>query len=119
MGAATISPSTIGASLGVFDLVAGLFVFAFVAALALVINMLSTASASDLLDYPPAIVVWLRMISYGVFAMATLAVFSLAPAWISSDWSLWRKTHHTLFALALAGLGVMLVIWNFVFAATA
>ena len=118
-GRGDATPSTIGAALSIFGLAASALVFAFVAALVLVINMLSTASASDLLDYPPAIVVWLRLISYGVFAMAALAVFSLAPAWTSSGWSLWRKTHHTLFALAMAGLGVMLVIWNFIFAATA
>lgn len=113
------SHAPMGSALNVFDLVAAASVFALVGVLAVVINALSTASASDLLDYPPASVIWLRMIAYGVFAFATLAVFSLAPAWTSSAWSIWRKAHHTLFALALAGLAVMLVFWNFIFSATA
>jgi hypothetical protein len=113
------SHESMGFALNIFDLGAAAAVFVFVGALAIVINVLSTASINDLLDYPPPAVIWLRVIAYGVFAFATLAVFSLAPAWISSGWSIWRKSHHTLFALALAGLAVMLVFWKFIFSATA
>lgn len=110
---------TMGFALNIFDLVAALAVLAFVGALAIAINVLSTASASDLLDYPPASVIWLRMIAYAVFAFAALAVFSVAPALTSSGWSLWRKIHHGFFALALAALGVTLVYWKVIFSATA
>ncbi len=114
-----VSHEPMGSALNIFDLVAATAVFAFVAALVIVVIALSSASASDLLEYPPASVIGLRVAAYGVFAFAALAVFSLLPAWTSSGWSIWRKIHHTLFAIAMALLAVMLVFWNFIFSATA
>ncbi len=114
-----VTHGPMGFALNIFDLAAAATVFVFAVMLGVVFNALSNASAADLLAYPSASIIWLRMTAYGVFAFATLAVFSLAPAWISSGWSIWRKAHHTLFALAMAALGVMLAYWKVIFSATA
>ena len=108
-----------GFALSIFSLGVSSLVFAFVAALALAVQMLSTATASDLLDYPPGVIVVLRLVGTLVFAGAVLSVISLAPAFAKSGWSIWRKIHHLLFVAAMAVMAVMLVQWKVIFSATA
>lgn len=108
-----------GARLSVFAFAAaGAFVL-FAASLVWVQAEFASFSVSRFVDYPFASISALRATGYAMFAFAALSVFSLAPAWLASGWSIWRKLHHTLFALSLAFLAVLLVVWNVVFSATA
>ncbi|NNL87831.1 MAG: beta-lactamase family protein [Marinicaulis sp.] len=106
----------VGRGLGVFAIVAALCAIALVAMIVIVVATLSNYGAADLLNYPPAQIVWLRLIAMAAFIVAGLGVLSLAPVWLKSGWSIWRKLHHTMFAGAMALLGAVLVIWNIIFA---
>lgn len=113
----SIAAQRAGSRLSVFAFAAaGAFVL-FAAALVWVQAEFASFSVSQFVDYPFASIGGLQAAGYAVFAFAGLSVFSLAPAWLSSGWSIWRKLHHTLFALSLAFLAVLLVVWNIVFAA--
>ncbi len=101
------------------DMVAAGVVFGFIGLLTAAMVALSSASASDLLDYPPATITLMRFAGLAVFALSLLLLVSAPLAWVGSGWSLWRKAHHTLFVLALAALSVMLVAWRVIFSATA
>ncbi len=105
-----------GAALNIFGFVAAGAVFAFLGLTAAVIAGLSNASASDLLQFPPPVISWMRIAGLLVFVVAGIGIAGLAPAWASSGWSIARKLHFTALALSLAALAVMLVHWNVVFA---
>ncbi|NOX96114.1 MAG: hypothetical protein GXP04_13775, partial [Alphaproteobacteria bacterium] len=86
------------------------------------VSVISAASGDTdalLKNYPPSQIQLMRMFAVFVFFLGSAAIVSLIPAWLKSGWSIWRKAHHTLFALSLGFLAVMLVAWNIVFAATA
>ncbi|MEO1135107.1 MAG: serine hydrolase domain-containing protein, partial [Pseudomonadota bacterium] len=108
-----------GALLGWASLAGAGLVIAFAMTTLWVITYMSSAGVTAFASYPPAPIVSMRFAGLAVFAFALMGVISLWPAWNSSGWSIWRKLHHSLFALSLAFLGLMLVIWNVVFAATA
>jgi len=114
-----VSQTAIGRGLGVFALIAAGAMAALLGALAMAGAALSGLNAADMITYPPTWVVWFRTIALFGFVIAALAIVSLAPAWTKSGWSVWRKAHHTAFALSLAFMGVMLVLWKVIFAATA
>jgi hypothetical protein len=80
---------------------------------------MANLNAAAMLAYPPAAVIGLRLAALAVVAAAIAGLVSLWFAWASAGWRLLRKLHHTAFALALAFLALMLVLWNVVFAATA
>lgn len=94
-------------------------VFAFAAAMMWMSGQMSTLNAAALIAYPPSSVVVMRMIGLGVFIAALVGLASLWVAWRNSDWGLWRKLHHTAFALSVAFLALTLVFWKVIFAATA
>ena len=99
-------------SLGAFT-VAGL-VFAFLGAVIATTIVAATTSGFDLLLNPPISFSLMQTIGLILLIAAPLILFSLWPAWTSSGWSLWRKSHHTAFALAFLLLGGALIKWNFV-----
>ena len=107
-----------GIWLGRAGFAAAVIVVIFIVMLFLVLVELSNASATSMLTYPPASVAGLRMVGYGVLAAGLAGIVSLWTAWRTSGWGIWRKLHHSLFALSLAALTVMLVIWKVVFSAT-
>jgi len=114
-----LAQTSTGALLGVAAFGAALLMFAFAGAGAWLMTVLSSATASTMQAYPPAAVMVFRMMALAVCAVALAGLVSTGPAWTSSGWSLWRKLHHSLFALSLAALAVALVLWNVVFAGTA
>ncbi len=115
----TVSQTVTGKALGVFDLVTAASIFVFFALLVSVISAASGDTDALLKNYPPSQIQLMRMFAIFVFFLGSTALVSLIPAWLKSGWSIWRKAHHTLFALSLGFLAVMLVAWNIVFAATA
>lgn len=111
--------TSIGLMLGAGALAASALVFAFAGSIAWMSAELASSSAAAMQSYPPASIVTLRLVGLAVVAAAVAGVVSLWFAWRGSDWRIWRKLHHTAFALALVFLAVMLVVWNVVFAPTA
>jgi CubicO group peptidase (beta-lactamase class C family) len=68
-----------------------------------------------LFDQPqPTLQAFLAMGDVIVIAAAA-AVVALAPAWRVAGWSVWRRIHDTLFALALAALAALLIRWGLAF----
>ena len=111
-----IEQTTIGHRLGVFQFVTGASVFGFLGLLAIALGVLSSFTAASFLAYPPSELVNLRLGASLVVILGVIGVASLFPAWRMSGWSVWRKTHHTIFALALAWLSLVLLVWNVAFA---
>jgi CubicO group peptidase (beta-lactamase class C family) len=54
-----------------------------------------------------------------VVVLAGLILFSLVSVWRSPGWSLWRRLHHSLFAMALVALAVAMVQWGLAFGGSA
>lgn len=51
-----------------------------------------------------------------VIAVMSVAVFlSLVLVWRAPGWSLWRRLHHSAFALALVGLAGLMLRWGLAF----
>jgi CubicO group peptidase (beta-lactamase class C family) len=50
-----------------------------------------------------------------VVILAIVALLSLAAAWRVPGWSFWRRIHHSIFALALAGLSAFMLRWGLAF----
>ena len=114
-----VPQSRTGGLIGLGAMAAAVVTFVFAGATLWVLTDLSSLGAAGLQAYPPASVVTLRLVGLVVFAVALLGVASLWPAWRASGWGVFRKLHHTAFAIALAGLTLTLVFWNVIFAATA
>lgn len=114
-----VTQTAIGAMIGVGALCAAILTFALAGTGGWLMAELSNANASTMQAYPPASVAVFRMVALAVVAAALVGLISTGPAWTSSGWSVWRKLHHSLFALSLAALAVTLVFWNVVFSATA
>ncbi len=114
-----VAQTRAGALLGLGAMAASVVMFVFTGFTLWVLADLSSLGAAGLQAYPTASVIAMRLAGYVVFAAAFAGLVSLWPVWRSSGWSLWRKLHHTLFALALGLLGAMLIFWNVIFAGTA
>ena len=114
-----VAQTPLGAMLGLGALAAALFVFVFAGAVGWVIRDLSSLGAAAMQAYPPTSVQALRLAGLAIFAANLAALVSYWPVWRGSGWSVWRKLHHTLFALALAALSATLIFWNVIFSATA
>jgi len=108
-----------GKFLGIADCVVTVAFLAFIGAAFWSLSALSSASASDLIGYPPTAIKLFRAIALPLFFVGIAAIVSLWPAWRSSGWTVWRKLHHTLFALSLLALAFMMLRWNIVFASLA
>lgn len=106
-----------GGMINKFDLLAAVTVFGFVGATAGMGVALS--SAEMLASYPPLVVTLLRVLGYGLFVIALIAIASLWPTWRQSGFSIWRKLHHSAFAVTLGAAAVAMIIWNVIFTGTA
>jgi hypothetical protein len=108
-----------GKLLGVADCAVTIVFLALVGTAIWAVSVLSSATAADFVNYPPTAIPVFRGIAFVFFFIGVAAVVSLWPAWRSSGWGVWRRIHHTLFALSLAAMALLLVQWNVVFASTA
>lgn len=109
----------IGVWLNRGDVAVSGLVLLFIGLLTATFAVLATASASVMLSYPPFTIILLRLAGLVLFGAAVLLLVGTPLAWAGSGWSVWRKAHHTLFALSLAFLAVMLAAWRVIFSATA
>ncbi|WP_209426668.1 serine hydrolase domain-containing protein [Pararhodobacter sp. SW119] len=50
-----------------------------------------------------------------VAVMAGLVLLSLVVVWRAPGWSIWRRLHQSVFALALAGFAALMVLWGLAF----
>lgn len=108
-----------GKLLGVADCAVTIVFLALVGTAIWAVTVLSSATAADFVHYPPTAVTVFRVIAFVFLFIGVAAVVSLWPAWRWSGWGVWRRIHHTLFALSLAAMSLLLVQWNVVFASTA
>ncbi|WDI32538.1 serine hydrolase [Hyphococcus flavus] len=109
----------VGVWLNRADIIIAMCVFIFAGLGVATAATLVTASASALLEYPPVTIVALRVFGLILFVMALGLLISAPLAWTRSGWSAWRKAHHTIFALSMVVLAIMLVAWRVIFSATA
>lgn len=79
---------------------------------AFAVQQVSTGGSALLFHFPPSSLVFTIWVALIVSLMLLFLLLSVVPAWKIGEWSLWRKLHHSLFALA----GVMLIVglwqWN-------
>ena len=69
-----------------------------------------------LFDQPQPTVETFFALSHVVVVMAAIVLLAQGLVWRARGWSLWRRLHHTAFALVLAGLAVLMVNWGLAFA---
>jgi len=102
-------------------LAAGLGVVAAVAVWALVIATGLAAMAAIQLgmefmfDQPQPSMVAVLVLADVLAVLAALVLVSLILVWRAAGWSLWRRLHHTGFALALAATGALFLRWGLAF----
>ena len=102
-------------------LAAGLAVVAAAVVLGLALSSgLAAAMAMQLgmefmFDQPQPTLVAVLVLADVLAVLAALVVVSLALVWRAPGWSLWRRLHHTAFALALAVTGALFLRWGLAF----
>ena len=69
-----------------------------------------------LFDQPQPTLTAFYALGHVAVVMAGIVLLSLAPAWAAPGWSLWRRLHHTAFALVLVGMAATLLNWGLAFA---
>lgn len=69
-----------------------------------------------MLDQPQPTMEAFVALTHAVVTLAVLVLLSAGLAWRAPGWGLLRRLHYTVFALALAGLALMLVNWGLAFA---
>ncbi|MCC5995368.1 MAG: beta-lactamase family protein [Oceanicaulis sp.] len=104
-----------GRAVSVFDLAAAVLVIACLVTLGAALAGMSDFSMELMKDYPPPLLRAAMALSGAVVIAAVLAAAAMVPAIAMSGWSIWRKAHHGLFALALAAFAWALVNWGLAF----
>lgn len=99
---------------GRIAVLAAITMLALLAALIASIMAMADLGAADLPSYPPAVFLLVRALGWALVAMAAVALLALRPVWSGSGWSLWRRLHFSLFALALAFVGFQLWQWRII-----
>ena len=108
-----------GSSAGV--LAAGLAIVAAIAVWALVVaSGAAVFTAMQLgmefmFDQPQPTVVAVLVLTDVLAVLAALVLLSLVLVWRAEGWSLWRRLHHSGFALVLAVTGALCVHWGLAF----
>jgi hypothetical protein len=69
-----------------------------------------------LFDQPQPTLMTFFTLGHVVVVMAGVVLLAQGLVWRAPGWSLWRRLHHTAFALVLAGLAAMMVNWGLAFA---
>lgn len=92
--------------------IAAVIVLLFLGIAVFALAAVSSLTAANLSEYPPAAVIALSYAAFAVAPAALLALVALVPAWRGSGWEIWRKLHATLFALALVVMALQLWQWR-------
>lgn len=66
-------------------------------------------------DQPQPTMVAVLVLADVLAVLAALVLVSLVLVWRAPGWSLWRRLHHTGFALALAATGALFLRWGLAF----
>lgn len=66
-------------------------------------------------DQPQPTLQAVLVLADGVAIVAAVVLLSLALVWRASGWSLWRRLHHTAFALSLVAFGGLMLRWGLAF----
>jgi len=103
------APGLLASRVAVFS---ALSVLLFLTIAVATVAVMSELGASDLLRYPPTVMHLARAAGWLLAVMAAIMLLALRPAWAGSNWSLWRRLHFTVFALALAFLVFQLWQWR-------
>ncbi|MGJ7460155.1 serine hydrolase domain-containing protein [Halomonas sp. MA07-2] len=105
-------PGRVAGTIGITACVAqGLFI----AAVVVLAMGLADFDLSRLVDHYPATGMFLlHYAGWLVGGIALLILLALWPAWIGSGWSLWRRLHFSLFALALLLVSLQLWQWRII-----
>ena len=111
-----VSQSSTGRLIGLLQIASVASVIFFFIGLVLTTMEFMDFGASDFLAYPPTALIVLRAAALSIVIAAVFCVASLYPTWRNSGWSIWRKSHHTFFAIALAFAASVFIEWNIVFA---
>ena len=102
----------VGRLLSAFDLAAAALVFAYLACFLAAAASLMDVGFEFVAGYPQPALIAVAAMSQVMLALAVVAILAIAPVMTASGWSIWRKAHHTLFALSLGLLAVTLVRWD-------
>jgi hypothetical protein len=90
----------------------------FIAAVVVLAMGFADFDLSRMVDhYPDTGMFLLHSAGWLVAAVALLMLAALWPAWVGSGWSLWRRLHFSLFALALLLVSLQLWQWRIIGAA--
>ena len=114
-----VEQNAAGRLLGLADLAMAALVLVFFGALAAAVAALSGMDLSTLNAYPPSGVGLAQTIGVVVAVGAAATALLTVPVWTASGWSIWRKLHHTAFALALVLFAATLINARIILAATA
>ncbi len=101
-----------GKLLAVGQVIVALSWFAFAGILSWAVTVLGKSQLPDLVNmgWPPDTLVYTSIAAMAAAAAASLNAVALFPVWTASGWSIWRKLHHALFALA--GLYAVYELWE-------
>ncbi len=97
------------------SLVAASAVWALVIAVGLAAVMAMQMGMEFMFDQPQPTMVAVLLLADVLAVLAALVLLSLVLVWRADDWSLWRRLHHTGFALSLAATGVLFLRWGLAF----
>lgn len=103
---------TLAAGLAV---VAAVSVWALVAAVGLAVLVATQLGMEFMFDQPQPTLTAVLVLADVLAVFAALVLLSLVLVWRAGGWSLWRRLHHTGFALVLAATGALFVHWGLAF----
>ena len=103
-----------GLAAGLVVLAAGA-VWALVIATGLAVVMAMQLGMEFIFDQPQPALVAVLVLADLLAVLAALVLMSLVLVWKAPGWSLWRRLHHSGFALALAATGALFLRWGLAF----
>lgn len=96
-------------------ILAAISVWALVAAIGLAALAAMQLGMEFLFDQPQPTSMAVLVLADVLAVLAALVLLSLVLVWQARGWSLWRRLHHTGFALVLAATGAFFVHWGLAF----
>jgi CubicO group peptidase (beta-lactamase class C family) len=103
---------TLAAGLAV---VAAVSVWVLVAASGVAVLAAIQLGTEFMFDQPQPTVIAVLVLADALAVNAALVLLSLVLVWRAGGWSVWRRLHHTGFALVLAASGVLFAHWGLAF----
>lgn len=113
-----VRSTQIGVFLALGQLAAAALWFAFIGVFGWAMVSLSELQLTDLVDlgWPPQALVWSRWAATAAAGGAVLMALATVPVMRSSAWTVWRKIHHVLFAVAGLFAAYALYEWRVILA---